>query len=271
MSDLSPSPKTQTVKGSPLAPPAASLAPASLAPVGLAPLAVHEEPIPPITTAAAPVPEPVKPEPEKPKREYKEEELILAYNEPELAIKAIVLYEGDVVENVFHGRGHALFRGGNAYMGEWANGMMHGQGSYKWVDGMAYDGEFRDNTITGKGTYTWQNGRLVLALSQLECMWILNTYMSAYCDIFPDSFTLGLNDNQRQATQYTKCTDRVRNTATPHTHTIIQHPRSTYTGQLDHGIRHGVGTFKCSDSSGVYDGDWVVGKRHGKVRLDNIA
>ena len=158
MADLSPAPKGQGAKGSPQAQSTSLLTPISPAPLSLSPLAAHEEPVAP-TTVTTPVPEPVKAEPEKPKREYKEEELILAYNEPVLAIKAIVLYEGDVVENVFHGRGHALFRGGNAYMGEWANGMMHGQGSYKWVDGMAYDGEFRDNTITGKGTYTWQNGR----------------------------------------------------------------------------------------------------------------
>ncbi|XP_052776085.1 radial spoke head 10 homolog B-like isoform X2 [Mya arenaria] len=43
---------------------------------------------------------------------------------------------------------------------------------------------------------------------------------------------------------------------------------SSYEGDVVCGKRHGVGMFKCRNSSMSYNGDWAMGKRHGKGRMD---
>ena len=40
---------------------------------------------------------------------------------------------------------------------------------------------------------------------------------------------------------------------------------SSYEGDLVNGLRHGTGTFYCSNMQMSYSGEWCLGKRHGKV------
>ena len=39
----------------------------------------------------------------------------------------------------------------------------------------------------------------------------------------------------------------------------------TYKGEVYDGVRHGTGTYECAKSVVTYTGQWVQGKRHGKV------
>nr|KAI8728850.1 radial spoke head 10-like protein B2-like; partial [Biomphalaria glabrata] len=43
---------------------------------------------------------------------------------------------------------------------------------------------------------------------------------------------------------------------------------STYSGDVLKGIRHGFGTFICSKGRVSYSGDWNMGQKHGKGRID---
>ncbi len=40
---------------------------------------------------------------------------------------------------------------------------------------------------------------------------------------------------------------------------------STYEGEVFKGKRHGLGTFKSGITSNIYVGEWMNGKRYGKV------
>ena len=40
---------------------------------------------------------------------------------------------------------------------------------------------------------------------------------------------------------------------------------SSYEGEVQNGLRHGYGTFRCPGNKMSYTGEWVMGKRQGKV------
>ena len=42
---------------------------------------------------------------------------------------------------------------------------------------------------------------------------------------------------------------------------------STYTGEVESGLRHGQGTYRCSVTGSTYVGQWVSGRRQGHGRL----
>ncbi|XP_012938646.1 radial spoke head 10 homolog B isoform X2 [Aplysia californica] len=46
---------------------------------------------------------------------------------------------------------------------------------------------------------------------------------------------------------------------------------STYEGDVSNGKRHGFGTFRSADNRLSYSGDWVLGKKQGKGRMDYDA
>ena len=48
-------------------------------------------------------------------------------------------------------------------------------------------------------------------------------------------------------------------------------PNSAYVGEVLNGVRHGYGTYRCLASGVTYTGQWVAGRRQGKVRRGHRA
>ena len=68
------------------------------------------------------------------------------------------VYEGDIKDGKFHGRGRLLYPHGDEYQGEYQDGLMHGQGVYTYANGSRYEGEFVAGRFQGKGKYERQEG-----------------------------------------------------------------------------------------------------------------
>ena len=63
------------------------------------------------------------------------------------------LYEGEYLNNLFHGNGTLTWRNGDIYEGDFHKGLMHGKGRIKFVSGDEYEGGFIDGEWNGDGVF----------------------------------------------------------------------------------------------------------------------
>lgn len=69
-----------------------------------------------------------------------------------------IVYIGDFLDELPHGRGVGIWANGTWYEGDWEQGAKHGEGVYQFPAGERYSGTFRHNQRCGFGTYIWKNG-----------------------------------------------------------------------------------------------------------------
>ncbi len=67
-------------------------------------------------------------------------------------------YEGDFVDNKFHGKGMTTQPEGYKYVGDYVNGLPHGKGILILPNGTKYEGDFIEEKKHGKGVFTWSSG-----------------------------------------------------------------------------------------------------------------
>jgi hypothetical protein len=72
-------------------------------------------------------------------------------------------YEGEWVDDKWHGKGTLNLKSGDKYVGDFKNDMRNGHGKYTWSEnnpdlGKDYIGDFRDNNYHGYGTLQFKNG-----------------------------------------------------------------------------------------------------------------
>ena len=83
-----------------------------------------------------------------------------------------LMYEGEIMNGICHGKGNYFFPGGEKYVGNFVNGKMEGNGTFYWDDGCRWEGTFSNNKLNGSGTFfnpktkssfnaTYKNNRLV--------------------------------------------------------------------------------------------------------------
>lgn len=61
------------------------------------------------------------------------------------------VYDGDMLNQRFHGQGELVWKGGSNYEGEFKNGVFHGKGKISREDIFEYEGDFSEGLITGIG------------------------------------------------------------------------------------------------------------------------
>jgi len=66
-----------------------------------------------------------------------------------------ITYEGQLLNDKFHGIGSFNFADGRCYVGPWRVGKMIHDGEMTWKDGSKYKGQFHRNMRHGDGTMTW--------------------------------------------------------------------------------------------------------------------
>lgn len=69
-----------------------------------------------------------------------------------------LLYEGEMKDGKFHGRGTLYFNDGDKYIGQFEKDVFHGQGTIYYTNGNIYEGQFQDGVQHGNGTKYYANG-----------------------------------------------------------------------------------------------------------------
>ena len=64
-----------------------------------------------------------------------------------------LIYEGEMINGVAHGKGTFFFPGGEKYYGNFENGIIEGNGIFYWEDGSRWEGTFSNNKLHGDGTF----------------------------------------------------------------------------------------------------------------------
>lgn len=68
-------------------------------------------------------------------------------------------YEGEVRNELYHGKGKIVFNNGDIKEGTFVNGKLNDRnGCYTWATGDKYVGEFKDGNISGFGEYFYKSG-----------------------------------------------------------------------------------------------------------------
>ena len=68
------------------------------------------------------------------------------------------IYEGDIMNSTFNGKGKLIFNNEDIYMGDFLDGERTGKGKYFFNDGTVYEGELLNSEFKGHGIIRWING-----------------------------------------------------------------------------------------------------------------
>ena len=173
------------------------------------------------------------------------------------------VYEGDVVDGVWTGRG-AYTGKQHRYVGEFRNGKMHGAGVFHWPDGRVYEGAFVNERRHGRGKLTWPDGRVFegnFVNGQRQGRGVLawpngNVYAG---DFHADQITGGGRLTWQNQDVYEG--DFVNGERSGWgTHTWRNGNR--YVGEWRGNRREGIGAYHWKDGT-VYHGQFVANRMHG--------
>ena len=160
---------------------------------------------------------------------------------PVATLPSGAIYDGDMVNGVFEGKGRMLWNNGARYEGEFKNGLFHGQGRYEGKDGINYEGEFRNGVLDGQGRYESKDG-------------------SSYEGEFSEGHITGTGTMvYSEDEQYTGEMKYSR----AHGKGVLKSYGTVYEGEFIEQKYHGKGKF--TDQHGnTYTGDFKDGKFHGE-------
>ena len=70
-----------------------------------------------------------------------------------------IIYEGDLLDNICHGKGKYIFENGDYYIGQFKNGLRDGEGiQYYNNKKIQYEGIWKEDKRNGSGKYYYENG-----------------------------------------------------------------------------------------------------------------
>ena len=64
-----------------------------------------------------------------------------------------LIYDGEMVDGIFHGKGTLYLPSGEKYVGNFVHGVMEGNGVFYWNDGSRWEGTFSNNKLDGDGVF----------------------------------------------------------------------------------------------------------------------
>ena len=68
------------------------------------------------------------------------------------------IYEGEIKNSLFNGKGKMIYKDGSIYEGKFINGEKGNYGKITYDDGSYYSGNFKDELPNGYGEFKWNNG-----------------------------------------------------------------------------------------------------------------
>jgi hypothetical protein len=170
-----------------------------------------------------------------------------------------VIFDGRWVRDIFV-KGTIYFLNGDVYEGDVENEMPHGKGKLSYKDGAVYEGDFVDGLPTGCG-------KLIYYLSEIEerdlllndaAQIIFDKQMYYDCDETFDYLELIKTKLKLGHNRALRIFEQLELTGMDcFTNEII------YEGDFKNGIKHGFGKLSFANSD-YYEGDFIDNKRTGK-------
>jgi hypothetical protein len=150
-------------------------------------------------------------------------------NEDELDI-----YEGEMKDSSFNGKGKLTSSNGQVYIGDFIDGEKTGNGKIIFADGTIYEGQVEKSELKGEGKMIWKNGYEYQGNfdgNKLSGHGILTNINS---DMYEGDFTNNLFSGNG---------------------TYTFKSGNIYEGEFSYGVKKGKGIYKCLNLY-EYDGDW---------------
>ena len=161
------------------------------------------------------------------------------------------IYEGQINDSLFHGKGKLISKNGDIYIGEFSDGEKSGKGKFIFNDDTIYEGEVFKNLFNGKGKMKWKNN--------IE-----------YNGLFIENKLIGygkLTNNLGEKYEGNFLNNKFNGRGT---YTFKNN--STYFGDFESGIKKGKGIYKRFDGF-IYEGDWDndMANGFGKITYKNCV
>ena len=157
------------------------------------------------------------------------------------------VYEGQMKNSTFNGKGKLILSNGIIYEGDFEDGERNGNGKIFYNDGTVYEGQIEKTDLKGKGKMTWKNGYEYegdFDRNKLSGNGILK---GPSMDIYEGEFLNNLFNGKGK---------------------YIYQNGNSYEGQFLYGLKKGKGIYKCVNSF-EYDGDWDNDYPCGVGKLSN--
>lgn len=74
--------------------------------------------------------------------------------------KGQLVYDGELQEYWYQGKGRRYYQSGNWYEGEFSDDFRHGYGVHHYLTGGVYEGQFQKDELSGKGKYVSKTGEI---------------------------------------------------------------------------------------------------------------
>ena len=144
------------------------------------------------------------------------------------------IYEGEITNNVFNGKGKLKFANGEIYEGDFSEGEMSGEGTYIYPDKTVYKGNMKSGLFQGKGNMKWVNG-------------------TEYDGYFNESSFCGEGKIRNiQGEKYEGCFDKNEYNGKG---VYFYRNGDVFEGNFEYGLKKGKGIYKKSDKM-IFDGIW---------------
>jgi len=144
------------------------------------------------------------------------------------------IYEGQIKNSTYNGKGKLISSNGTIYEGDFEDGEKNGNGKIIYNDGTLYEGQVEKADLKGKGKMTWKNGYEYegdFDRNKLNGNGILKGPSE---DVYEGEFLNNLFNGKGK---------------------YVYKNGNSYEGQFLYGLKKGKGTYKCVNLF-EYDGDW---------------
>ena len=144
------------------------------------------------------------------------------------------IYEGEIKDSNFNGKGKLVLSNGQEYIGDFINGEKTGNGKIIYEDGTVYEGQIENGELKGEGKMVWKNGYEYEGSFNGNKLEGYGTLKGPFNEFYKGDFSNNLFHGNG---------------------TYTFQNGNIYNGQFSYGVKKGKGIFKCLNKY-VYDGDW---------------
>ena len=157
------------------------------------------------------------------------------------------IYEGEMRNSTFNGKGKLTYANGDIYEGDFINGEKNGNGKIIFEDKTEYEGAFEKGEFKGNGKMKWINGYEYSGSFDGPKFCGFGVLSNSSCDIYEGIFDNNLFNGKGK---------------------YIYKNGDIYEGEFQYGIKKGKGTY-ISLNKYEYEGDWDNDLPCGVGKLNN--
>jgi hypothetical protein len=144
------------------------------------------------------------------------------------------IYEGEMKDSTYHGKGKLTSANGDIYEGDFINGEKSGNGKLIFADKTVYEGAFEKGEFKGNGKMKWPNGYEYCGNFEGPKLCGFGVLSNSSRDIYEGDFDNNLFNGKGKYTYENG---------------------NVYEGEFQYGVKKGKGVYICLNKF-EYDGDW---------------